>query len=63
MRCILLLCAATLLAATAPRAHAQNRSIPPGSKILIMPMEKNLDGFITAEIQKQRLPVEVVLKQ
>jgi len=28
-----------------------------------MPMEKNLDGFITAEIQKQRLPVEVVLKQ
>ena len=42
---------------------AQNKTIPEGSRIFITPMDRNLDGFITAEIQKQKIPVEVVPKQ
>jgi hypothetical protein len=42
---------------------AQEKSIPRGSRVFITPMEKNLDGFITAEMQRQKLPIEVVLKQ
>ena len=44
-------------------AQQPTKSIPRGSKIFITPMEKNLDGFLTAEIQKQKLPIEIVLKQ
>ena len=39
--------------------NAQNKTIPEGSRIFITPMDRNLDGFITAEIQKQKIPVEV----
>jgi hypothetical protein len=37
-------------------AFAQDtpKSIPRESKVCIIPMEKNLDGFITAEIEKQK---------
>jgi hypothetical protein len=42
---------------------AQLQRLPPGTKIFITPMDKNLDGFITAEIQKQKVPIVVVLKQ
>ncbi len=38
-------------------------SIPRGAKLFITPMDKNLDSFIVAEIDKQKLPVQVVLKQ
>src|SRR5579864_511228 len=34
--------------------------IPAGSKIFIAPMEGDLDGFIAAEIIKQKVPVAVV---
>ncbi|MFN0171532.1 MAG: hypothetical protein ACKV22_34375 [Bryobacteraceae bacterium] len=37
--------------------------LPAGAKIFITPMEKNLDSFIVAEIQKQKLPLQVVLSQ
>jgi hypothetical protein len=38
-------------------------AIPRGAKLFITPMDNNLDSFIIAEIQKQKLPVVVVLKQ
>lgn len=42
---------------------AAQQKIAPGSKVFITPMDRNLDSFIVAEIQKQKLPVEVVLQQ
>jgi len=42
---------------------AEKLAVPKGAKIFITPMEKNLDGFITAELQKQQVPLQVVLKQ
>jgi len=39
------------------------QSIPRGAKLFVTPMDKNLDSFIVAEIEKQKLPVQVVLKQ
>ena len=44
-------------------AAQEVKSVPRGAKIFITPMDKNLDGFITAEIQKQKVPIEVVLNQ
>ncbi|GIW56462.1 MAG: hypothetical protein KatS3mg082_2866 [Nitrospiraceae bacterium] len=38
-------------------------SIPRGAKLFIAPMDHNLDSFIVAEIQKQKLPVVIVLRQ
>ena len=40
-------------------AFAQ-RVIPYGSKIFIAPMESGLDGFIAAEILKEKLPLRIV---
>ncbi len=37
--------------------------LPAGAKIFVTQMDRNLDGFIVAEMQKQKLPVQVVLKQ
>ena len=34
--------------------------VPKGSKLFISPMEGNLDGFISSEIIKQKIPVTVV---
>jgi hypothetical protein len=47
---------------TALSMAAQSK-IPAGSTIFVTPMEKNLDSFLVAEIQKQKLPVKIVLNQ
>jgi hypothetical protein len=43
---------------------AQERiAVAPGSKIFIAKMEGNLDGFIPPEIQRQKVPLTVVLDE
>ena len=37
--------------------------VPKGSRVFIAPMDKGLDSFITVEIQKRKLPVNIVLNQ
>ena len=39
-----------------------SRSMPPGAKLYVAPMEWNLDRFVAAEIRRQGLPVQVVEK-
>ena len=51
----LLLCAAPVL--------AQQTSIVPGAKVYVAPMDGNLNGFISAEILKQKLPVTVTTEE
>lgn len=58
-----LLVATLTISARLPLPAQENKTVPRGSKVFITPMDKNLDGFIMAEIQKQKLPVEIVLKQ
>ena len=53
------LTAAVLTVALAMTAQAQSK-IQPGAKIFIASMQGGLDGFIAAEILKQKLPVVVV---
>ena len=38
-------------------------NVPAGARVFITPMDKNLDSFITTEIQKQKVPLTVALKQ
>ncbi len=37
-------------------------SVPPGAKLYVTPMEWNLDRFVTAEIQQQGLPLQLVAR-
>ena len=39
---------------------AQKGAVAPGSKVYVAPMDGNLNGFISAEILKQKLPILVV---
>ena len=57
-------------AATSPAVDSNPAPAPSGapvplsgSKIFIAPMENGLDGFITAEIIKQRLPLNIVTEE
>jgi TolB-like protein len=52
-----------LLSLTLAYAASPQSLIPSGSRIFVTPMDRNLDAFIIAEIQKQDVPVKVVLKQ
>jgi hypothetical protein len=58
---VLLLVAAAALAQEAPKPEA----VPfgPGAKIFIVKMEGGLDGFLTAEFMKKKVPVTVVLDE
>jgi hypothetical protein len=38
-------------------------SVAPGSTVFVTAMDKNLDSFIVAEFQKQKVPCTLVLKQ
>jgi hypothetical protein len=38
-------------------------AMPPGSKLYVAPMEWGLDRFVTAQITKQALPVELVTSE
>jgi hypothetical protein len=49
----------TLILALALVAMAQTSTVPVGAKLFIAPMSGDLDGFIAAEIIKQKLPVIV----
>jgi hypothetical protein len=60
MRCLLLL--ACLASAGVLGAREADSTVPSGAKIYVAPMEWNLDRFVTAEIEKQGLPVRVVAK-
>ena len=52
--------AVTLLAITMCGAAVGQTKIANGSKLFIAPMDGGLDGFIAAEVMKQKLPVIVV---
>lgn len=44
-------------------ATLQEFKVPIGSKVFVTKMEMNLDTFIIAEIQKQNIPLRVVLNE
>jgi len=50
-----------------PGLSAATRPAPQGfrsgARLFVAPMEWNLDGFIAAEIQKQGLPVQLVVRR
>src|SRR6266699_4482430 len=54
------LLAVTLLTMTMSIVAASQTKIAAGSKLFIAPMDGGLDGFIAAEVMKQKLPVIVV---
>jgi hypothetical protein len=54
---------AVFAVATVTFAGAKHQAIPDGSKIFIDKMEGGLDGFIAAEIVKQKVPVVVVTEE
>jgi hypothetical protein len=42
---------------------SQRYRIPDGSKVYVAPMEGKLDGFISAELVKKKLPITVVIDE
>jgi hypothetical protein len=42
---------------------SEHHNIPPGSRIYVAPMEGKLDGFISAELVKKKLPIVVVIDE
>jgi hypothetical protein len=60
MKKILLSCLVLLLTLSALAQSPSASKVPSGSKIYISKMENDLDGFITTEIIKKKLPVTIV---
>jgi len=58
----LVLCAALLPAVFAEK-HTPVQKVPDGSKVYIAPMENGLDGFIAAEVLKQKIPILIVTEE
>lgn len=55
---------ACILALVCVQATAQTtKKIPEGSKVFIAPMENDLDGFISAEVLKKKLPIVIVTQE
>jgi hypothetical protein len=48
---------------TSPANATQSKILPANSKIFITPMQNSLNEYIQAEIFRQKLPLEVVLKE
>lgn len=46
-----------------PNLASPQGRIKAGSKLFVTPMTRNLDAFIVAEMEKQKLPLTVVLTQ
>ena len=61
--CALIICLSSALAVLGRQSKNDNApagKVPAGSKIYIAKMEGGLDGFLAAEIMKQKLPITVV---
>jgi hypothetical protein len=61
--CIMRIVVVLFIFAIATLCAQDKIAVAHGSKVFITPMEKNLDAFLMAELQKQKVPVEIVLKQ
>lgn len=60
MRQILLVC---VLSVTVSVPALAQRSVAPGSKVFVAPMDGGLHGFIAAEIIKRKLPITIVTEE
>jgi hypothetical protein len=59
-RILLALIALVLLATSAQAQKTPKPTIPAGSKVYLAKMEGELDGFVSAQILKKKLPVTLV---